>query len=676
MYKKWCFADADKEYAKGLAEECDISPLTALILLSRGYSDPFEIEEFISDEIMLDSPFALDGIGEAAAKIREYIESGKKIAVYGDYDCDGVTATVIMFRYLCSKYADAFYVIPDREADGYGLNKSKIDLIAKMGAKLIITVDNGITATEEVDYANSLGMEVVVTDHHLPKEELPSAAAVVDPYICGDGVFKGLSGAGVAFKVICAAEDAAPEELIYDYADLVALGTVADVMPLCGENRTFVRAGLEMINNSPAPGIAALAESAGLNRGNLNSADIAFGLAPRINAAGRMGSADRAAQLLLTNDKDEAIRLAEEICAANTQRRNTEQRIFGEACVTIERGLMQYDKVIVVGGEGWHPGVVGIVAAKLTEKYGRPCIVLSGDGEEYHGSGRSIEGFSLFDALTFAAETTEKFGGHSMAAGVTLKRENISAFRNKINEFAGMCEMPFPKLHIDCKLKPSALSLEIVNEISSLEPFGSGNPVPVFAVMNVKLTEISAIGGGKHLRLGFERDGVRFAALLFGCSAGAFPYFINSMLDIVVILEENVFNGSVGVSVKIKDIRLSDADRNETENQIRLYERYKRGEATEEDAAALLPNRAQLGIVYNAVRAFSSVNGDRLIALLNKKVPYAMAMICTEILVDLGFLQNKESGGCRVYSAIPSAPKNDMNNSLVLTKLKKKAGVK
>ncbi len=675
MYKRWCFADADKEYAKDLAAECDISPLTALILLSRGYGDPFEIEEFISDEIMLDSPFALDGIDKAADKINEYIGDGKKIAVYGDYDCDGVTATAIMFRYLCGRGADAVYLIPDREADGYGLNKSKIDLLAQMGAELIITVDNGIAATEEVAYANSLGMEVVVTDHHLPKDELPEAAAVVDPYLCGDEVFKDLSGAGVAFKVICAAEDAAPEELIYDYADLVALGTIADVMPLCRENRSFVRIGLEMINSEPSVGIAALIKGAGL-RGELTSTDVAFGLAPRINAAGRMGSADRAEQLLLTNEPEEAELLAAEICAANTERRETEQKIFAEACITIERGVMRHNRVIVVGGEGWHPGVIGIVAAKLTERYGRPCIVLSGNGEEYHGSGRSIEGFSLFEALTYAAETTEKFGGHSMAAGVTLKRKNISAFRNMLNEFASLREMPFPALHIDCRLKPAALSVEMANEISTLEPFGTGNPVPVFAVMNVKLTEINPIGGGKHLRLAFERDGVRFTALLFGCTAEEFPYFVNNTLDIVVTLEENNFNGNVGVSVKIKDIRKSGIDAALFESELKLYERYKMGEATAEDAAELLPDRTQLGMVYSAIKTFSPVNEERLTALLYPKVPYAMMMVCTEILNDLGFCKNTLSHGRRIFTITPSAPKNDMKNSLVLAKLKSKAGVK
>ncbi len=663
MYKKWLYSKTDKALAVSLAECCDIDPMAALIASSRGYRTEYEIEEFFSEELLLSSPYELSGMEAAAEIINSCINTGKKIAVYGDYDCDGVTATVLVFKYLCSRGADAVFVIPSREDDGYGLNSARVDEMHQMGVELIITVDNGIAAADEIEYAMALGLQVVVTDHHIPGEVIPKASAVVDPLLSQNDVFKGFSGVGVAFKVICAVDGSAPEELIWSFGDLVALGTVADVMPITDENRSLVRAGLEIINHSPSKGLRALINCACLEGKKITEDNIAFMLAPRINAAGRMGSAERAAELLLTENYDEAVRLAEEINLENINRQNVEKEIFEEASKIIERENMQFDPIIVVGGDGWHSGVAGIAAAKLVAKYSRPCIVLSVNGEEAHGSGRSLEGFSLYDAISYASEFTEKFGGHKLAAGVSLKRENISAFRNKLIEYADSVEMPFPTLQIDCKLNPQGLTLDMVDSIDTLRPFGNGNPSPIFAVCGVTLSDISVIGGGKHLRLGFTKNGAAFKALYFKHTAESLALSVGDLADIVITLDRNVYNGNESLSIIIKDIRAADLNEAVAEHNIRLYENFKRQKYGAAEAKELLPTRETLGKVYNVIRACGSVTAEKAENLLKRNLGGAKILICLEILEELNLITAKKSGDYTVYCLNAGAEKTDMQNS-------------
>ena len=673
VYKRWKFSKIDKAAASALAEECGVEPLAALIASSRGYSEPYELEEFFSYEPQLGDPFELNGMEAAAQKINEHIEKNSVIAVYGDYDCDGVTSSALMLRYLRSRGANVVCVIPDRAEDGYGMSVSKIDELKDRGVSLIITVDNGICAVEEIEHAARLGIETVVTDHHLPGAVLPPAAAIVDPYLCADGVFKGLAGVGVAFKTVCAVEGATPEELLWDYAELAAIGTVADVMPLVSENRSIVKAGLEMLNSSPSIGVKSLIDAAGLSETELTSESIAFGLSPRLNAAGRMGSAERSLNLLLADDESEARRLAQEIDEENRERRRTEAEILQEACATIEKEKMQYDRVIVIGGRGWHCGVIGIVAAKLTEKYGKPTVVLSLEDEVAHGSGRSIEGFSLYDALKYSAETLEKYGGHEKAAGLTVKRENISSFRQKMNEYARNGETPFDVINIDCKLNPRAVSTELVDALSAIMPYGTANPKPIFAFCGLQITEVNSIGSGNHIRLNFCKDGARFSAVMFGMPKALFDFLPGDTVDIAAALDKNTYNGVERVSVIVKDIRPSNFDEGEFERQLELFESYKRYEFSSDAAAKMLPSRHEIGVIYRAIQALGSATVSQL-DNRTKDICLAKIAVAADILAELGFVKKRKFPSPEVFSFISGAEHNDMSNSQILKKIEIKAG--
>ena len=401
------------------------------------------------------------------------------------------------------------YYIPNRHTEGYGLSYGAIDKLSMMGVKLIITVDNGISAVEEAKYINELEMELIVTDHHLPSDTLPQAVAVVDPHREDCNLeFKDYAGVGVAYKLICALEG--EENGVTDsFVDLVTIGTVADVMPLIKENRELVRRGVRLIADSDRSGIQALIEVAGLSERRMTSTTVAFGICPRINAAGRMGSADRAIRLLLSDDYEEATFLAQEINDENVTRQQTEQEILNQAVEQIKRNPNWiYQNVLVVAGEGWHDGVVGIVASRLVEKYGKPTLVITVDGEEAKGSGRSIDGFNLYDALSHCGDCLTHFGGHTLAAGIGLKTENIGDFRKAINRYADGIEMPYPIQNIDFKLNPAYVNVEMLNAIEQLEPFGAGNPQPIFGLYNMTITDIQPIGNGKHLRVILERNGV------------------------------------------------------------------------------------------------------------------------------------------------------------------------
>ena len=486
--KKWQVASFDKELAKELAEECEIDPIVALIASARGYTDPCDLEEFLSDEPCFSDPYEMADIEKAAEIINNSIELGEKIAVYGDYDCDGVTATALLYSYLKSRNANCCYYIPDRFDEGYGMNISAVKKLFNEHTKLIVTVDNGIVCNEEIALAKELNMKVVVTDHHLPSDNLPCADAVVDPHRkdC-PSEFKEICGAEVAFRLICVMENKEPEELLPYFADILALAVIADIMPLTLENRSIVKYGVQKLKNSPLTGLSALLNVAGIDISSVNASRIAFGLCPRINAAGRMGKADRAVELLITDNMMTALSIANEIDSENSLRQQIEKKIFEQAVGIIESQKLMYDRVIVAAGENWHHGVVGIVAARITEKYGCPAVLISIDGDLACGSGRSIDGFSLYNAIDSCRDLMIKFGGHELAAGITLKPQDIEEFRNRINDYAAGLSFVPPVLKLDCKLNPSALSLDLAFSLEQLEPFGAGNKSPLFGVYGVTL---------------------------------------------------------------------------------------------------------------------------------------------------------------------------------------------
>ena len=667
--KKWQIAGFNKMLAKELAVECDIDPIVALIASARGYTDPASLEEFLSDEPCFDDPRNLVDIEKAADIINSYIEDGSRIAVYGDYDCDGITSTVLMFSYLKSRGADCVYYIPDRFDEGYGMNTGAVEKLAGEGIKLLITVDNGIACHNEIKRAKELGMSVVVTDHHLPKETLPQADAVVDPHRADcRSEFKEICGAEVAFKLICVLEEREPEELLPYYSDLLSVALTADVMPLIYENRAIVKYGIEKLKQSPLTGFSALMSVAAIQRENISAGRIAFGIAPRINAAGRMGSAARAVELLLSDNMLNALGIANEIDDDNSERQRIEKEIFSEASAEIEKKGYFYDRVIVVDGEGWHNGVLGIVASRITERYGCPSIVISRNGDAASGSGRSIEGFSLYDAINAASDTLSKFGGHELAAGISLSSDKIPAFREKINEYASGCDFVPPVLKLDCKLNPSGLTVELAEALKELEPFGQGNPSPLFGVYGVELVRINPIGGGKHLRLIFSKGDNSFQALLFGVTAEQFCFECGDLLDLAVTVSSDIYNGETRLSVQIKALRMSGTDDDRLFGEISCFNDYMAGRQV--DAEQLLPSREETGSVYRLI-ASKPVTGERIKYLTLNTVGYAKCEISLMVLSELGLIQKDGAG---FYKITGAGRRTELANSAVYRNLLERSG--
>ncbi len=667
-FKKWVVSAIDKELAKELSAECEVEPIVALISAARGYTDVCELEQFLSDEPYFTDPYSMADIGLAAEVINTAIENGEKIAVYGDYDCDGITATALLINYLRSRNADCIYYIPDRFVEGYGMNADAVKQLHLSGVKLIITVDNGIVSFEEIKLAKSLGMNVVVTDHHLPKDTLPEALAVVNPHRqdCMSE-FKDICGAEVAFRLICVLEQKEPEELIYDVSDILSVGVIADIMPLTLENRSIVKCGIEKIKSNANLGISTLLNIAGIDRNNINSSKIAFGICPRINAAGRMGKADRAVELLTTNDTMTALKLANEIDSDNALRQQIEKKIFAEAVKKIENDKLKFDRVIVVDGNEWHHGVIGIVASKIAEKYGTPTVLISTDGEIASGSGRSIEGFNLYDAINSCNDLLLKFGGHSQAAGITIKTDDIPEFRKRINQFAFSKEFVPPVLKLDCKLNPSALSLDLAFALEALEPFGVGNKTPLFGVYGVRLERIMPIGDNKHLKLLFSKGNNSFQALLFGVSTNSFCFETGDTLDVAVTAEPNYFKGEYSLSVQIKAIRMSGTDDDILFGGLVAYNDFCSNR--EFNAKILTPTREEVGIIYKAIIE-APVSEDRIKYLFVNSIGLGKTLISIKILIELGLIV--ESNG--FYKHIPNATKTNLINSKTYKLLLERSG--
>lgn len=575
--KKWVVSPSNKDRAAAIAENCGVEPFAAYLLCARGMTDEFEIESFLYDTDLID-PFTLPDMEKACERIHKAIDNGERITVFGDYDADGVTSTALLYSYLHSCGAQVDCYIPDRADEGYGMNNRAIDSLKERGTQLIVTVDNGVSAIDEIDYANSLGMDVVVTDHHRAGEVLPDAVAVVDPHredsLCE---FSEWAGVGVAFKLVCALSDADGYELLEEYGDIVALGTIADIVSLTGENRIIVRSGIAYVNcaideGNLRPGLDAILKESG-SEGSVDASSLAFRVAPRINAAGRMGSAYRALKLLLSQNIDEATEIAREISEANAQRQAIEGDITKEAIDIIEKNPnIKNRRVIVVGGQGWHQGVIGIVASRLVERYGKPCIVISQSDDMAKGSGRSIDGFSLYDALSHCGDMLVQYGGHILAAGLTVEADRVDEFREMINEYAEGLVQPVPKLVIDCKLNPANISLDVLDAVNSLQPFGADNPQPLFGFYNMEITELQAVGKGKHLRISARKNNVSITAMLFSTTPEEFPFAVSDKVDMAVKLYANEYKGTVKVNIQVKDIRPAGADDDKVIEAFRAYE--------------------------------------------------------------------------------------------------------
>lgn len=667
--KKWTFSQYDKELAKALSAECDVDPIVALIASSRGYSDPTELEQFILDEPYFTDPKEMADITLAAEIVNAAIDNGEKIAVFGDYDCDGVTATAIIYTYLKRRGADCCYYIPNRFDEGYGMNCDAIEKLAATGVKLILTVDNGIVCFEETALAKKLGMTVVITDHHLPTNQLPEADAVVDPHRSDcPSEFKSVCGAEVAFRLLCVMENKEPEELILDYADILSVAIIADVMPLTLENRSIVKCGIDKLRNNAAVGLASLLNVAGVSIDSVDSSKIAFGICPRINAAGRMGDASRAVELLICDNMLKALEIATQLDTENTSRQETEKKIYAEAVDIIEKNGYGYNRVIVAAGEGWHHGVVGIAASRIAERYGAPVILLSHDGVTACGSGRSIDGFSLYNAIDSCRDLMIKFGGHDQAAGVTLAVGDIDIFRKRINDYAVTQEYVPPTINIDCKLNPAALSLDLCFALKALEPYGSGNPQPLFAITDCTLERITAIGQGKHLKLLFKKGDNCFQALLFGVTPQSFCFDLGNRLDLAVVLDANYYKGEYSLSIQIKAIRPSGINEAEIFKSIICLNDYFSG--YECDALSLLPGREEVGRVYKAISQ-GDFSPEKLKYAFIGSLGFAKTQVSIKTLEETGLIYLDNSG---IYRLCNGAAKTSLDKSILYKNLLERSG--
>ncbi len=669
--KKWCLRDVDKELASDIATEYGIDPFAALILVSRGIVDEYEISEFFSESPVFCDPFDIIDMDKACGRIRRAIEEDELIAVYGDYDADGVTATALLASFLQMQGARVITYIPDRSKEGYGLNKSAVELLSARGVNLIVTVDNGVSAVEEAELIYSLGMELVITDHHKVPDTLPRAEAVVDPHrkdCCCE--FRQWAGVGVAFKLACAlCEDVG--EVVSMFADLVCIGTVGDVVSLTGENRVLVKEGLKLINSDNNLGVSRLKEVASVNEKTVNAGTVAFSLVPRINAIGRTGHASAALNLLMSEEVEAAGELAAEVNSANIERQSLEKAIYEEALAMIRENPETVNKrVLIFCGKGWHAGVIGIVAARLTQKYGKPCIVISDDGENAKGSARSIDGFSLYDAISSASELLTHFGGHVLAAGFSLESKNLIKFCEAIEQYAKTVEMPFPVLDIDLRIRPDFISADLLQIISSLEPFGAGNPQPVFGLYGMTLSSVQAIGGGKHLRLSFKKGNCSITGLLFSTTPDEFPYRNGDIIDLAVKLERNEYMGQVRVSIYIKEIRMSGTDDEKYLRSVRLYEKIKRGDSiSRRQAQFALPDREFFANVYRFIKEKGGwqYSTDVLCYRIGDDGSNACkVLVCIDVLCELGILKVTDG---KILLA-DTNKKVNLDSSAILTRLR------
>ena len=561
MIKKWEIYDSNEQKVKEICEKYNLNKIIGKIIVNRNVTSDEDVRIFITptrDDFH--DPFLFKGMDIAVDRILQAINSKEKILIYGDYDVDGITSTTVLKKYLQERGGIVNTYIPNRLNEGYGLNKEAIKKIKEMGTDLIITVDCGISGIEEVKYAKELGIEVIVTDHHEVGEVLPDALAVIDAKRKDNTYpFNLLAGVGVVFKVIQAISiklNLKAEEYL-KYLDLVCVGTISDIVPLEGENRTIAKLGLMLIRVTKNLGLRELIKSSGYKE--IDSNTISFGVAPRINACGRMGHEEEALKLFLAETKEEAVEVTKKLNEYNTLRQNTEKAIYEDAVSKIEKENIENKNSIVVGGYNWHHGVIGIVSSKVTEKYYKPSILLCFEDGIAKGSGRSIQGFDLYEGLTKCSELLDKFGGHAMAVGLTLNKENFENFKDKfekIAEEANIKEM-VPTIYIDEEVKLKDISMDLVKSLSVLEPFGEANKVPLFLIKNLKIDSIRALSEGRHLKLSLRDESVVINAIGFDIGNLAEEYKIGDKIDVVGTLEINSFNGFSSIQINIKDIRKS-----------------------------------------------------------------------------------------------------------------------
>ena len=561
MSKKWQIYQANEEKVEEISKKYKINKLLATILSNREITEKEQIEKFLNPKRNdFYNPYEMLDMEIAVKRIIKAIEDKEKIIIYGDYDVDGITSVTVLKSFLEERGITIAEYIPNRLEEGYGLNKKAVKEISEQKYTLMITVDCGISAIEEIEYANSLGIETIITDHHEPGNELPKALAVIDAKRKDNTYpFRNLAGVGVVFKLIQAIsiELGLEEKEYLKYLDIVCIGTISDIVPLVDENRVIVKLGLKLVEQTKNLGLKEILESTGYNK--IDSTTISFGVAPRINACGRMGHQEEALKLFLSKDKNEVIELTQKLNEYNRIRQETEKNIYNEAIEQIEQIDLDKQHTIILMGKNWHHGVIGIVSSKITELYFKPSILLCEEGEEGKGSGRSIPGFDLYEALTECNELIEKFGGHSMAVGINVKKDNFEKFKEKFEEIAKQkhIEEIVPILKIDALINLDEIDKNIVESLKELEPFGEENKMPLFAIKNLKIDSIRALSEGKHLKLTLKDNKNIINAIGFNLGYMSNEYKIGDKIDVVGNLEINTFNGVDNIQINLKDVMKS-----------------------------------------------------------------------------------------------------------------------
>ncbi len=672
-YGVWNVGEGAQSAVNALAEG-GYAPLAAMVLAARGMQTPAQAVQVLGFDAPLPDPFSLTDMAAAAGRVGLAMTRGEKIAVFGDYDVDGITATCLLTRFLRRHGADCVPYIPGRLEEGYGLNEMALRQLACEGVKLVVTVDCGITAVEETALAKQLGMDVVITDHHECKDSLPDAVAVVDPHR-PDGGYQGgsLSGVGVAFKLVCALSGD-PAEMLQEYADMVCLGTVADVIPLVGENRIYVKRGLEALNSHPRPGLAALMAQCGCESGSVTASTIGYMLAPRINAAGRMGKIDAAVELFLTQDPVRGEAAARELCELNRERQAVESEIYRQAMEHL-RGSAAPD-AIVLADERWHQGVVGIVASRIAEEYACPAFLICLDGEHGKASSRSHGGFNLFASLRALSGLLESYGGHELAAGFTISRENIPEFRRQISALARTYfqdDVPRQALDIDCAVTPEVLTVSNIASLSILEPCGCGCPKPILMLKDAVIDRITMVGSGRHMRLRLRCGHYGLNAIYFSMTPEAASIAPGDRVDVAFVPQINEYRGEQTPQLNVVDIRPSCAVPCGTETAA--YRLLRENRITAQDAQTLLPSRQTLAIVWRYLSS-RGTGQESPICLCRKIVRWSeqpmnlgQLMTCLDIFQDVGLLQVHRTRNCLTIALTPGPGKADLSESQTMQRL-------
>ena len=663
---------SDAKYSSVLSAQQKENALLAGILTARGITDPAEALTLLAGEEDLSDPFLLTDMQKACERIWQAIDNGETIVVFGDYDVDGVTATALLYQHLKGMGATVKCMLPSREGDGYGLSRNAIQSIHDKGYQLIVTVDNGISAVEEAEFAAELGIDLIITDHHLPPETLPKAVAVVDPRRLDDtSPFKGLCGAGVAFK-LCAALDGCPPEEMLDYCgDLAAVGTVADVMPLTGENRTLVKSGLRQLQNTDRPGLEALLEEVGLAGRPITAENISYAIAPRINAAGRMDSAVTALQLVLCEDPDRAEELAHKLNEINVKRQETELEIFKAAQVLLEQQPERLeDRVMLLWGRDWHPGVIGIVASRLVERTGRPVIVVTVDEHgECKGSGRSVPGFNLHACIGSCADLLIRYGGHAMAAGLSVREENLPELRRRLNEWAAR-ECPVlhtAPLECDLPIHLDRVTVDSVRRIDALAPFGAENPTPVFLLQSAVVDGVYPVSEGRHSRLRLRQGNASVYAVWFGMPSEQLPYTMGDVVDAALNL--SVYESARGAQLSGRILDLHPAGLGtKLSEQAALVAALRRGTPlTAEQKTLITPDRSHIITVYRELQArrWHAEDMQPLCAKLGEENT-GKTLVAVTALEQVGLIATVEKGGAKYLELVPAQGKKNLADAPIL----------